>query len=569
MQPTNDRPVRSGGSRWVRYVPFVAIVVVIAVIAVALGGGGGDDDENANDGGSGNGTGELPLTFDEAAEQGLDVDFGPGCDTTTGQVKVEYVYAAPCVEPFEGDNGGATSPGVTTDEITVVVYNADPALDPLQAAFFRGAGADVDPDANRTGFEGYLRLFEQYYELYGRKLRIESYRGTGTPDDEVKAKADAIAIADEYHPFAVINGPTQSSAFADELAARKILCVGICSLAFPEQFTADRDPYLWSNSPSPDQANIHAAELIGTQLAGRKAEFAGDASFQDQERSFGFVHYDNPDGRYKPGFEAYVDLLRDEYDVEPAVDLPFFLDLARAGENARTTIAALKDAGVTTVVFSGDPITPSYLTKEATAQDYFPEWVITTTVLADAAIFGRTYDQEQWEHAFGLALNPVRGVQATQDGYNLWQWQYCEEPPANIYGVLLPGPSLLMVGISLAGPDLTPQTFRAGLFRSGIRGGGAMHPRYSQGKHGVWPGTDLYGFDDAGILWWDPEAEGPDETGSMGKGLYRYTKMGKRYLPKDWPSEQVELFDGANTVTIFDELPPEDRTPDYPSPCAR
>jgi hypothetical protein len=566
MQPTADRPAPRRRRGLVRYLPFVVIAVVIAIVAVAVGGGGGGDDKSK----SGGKVGQLPLTFEEAKAQGKSIDFGPNCDTTTGQVKIPYVYAALCVEPWKGgDNGGATSSGVTSDQITVVVYIADPALDPLQAAFFRDSGANIDPDANRAGFNGYLQLFEKHYELYGRKLRIEPYTGTGAPSDEVKAKADAIAIADQYHPFAVINGPTQSSNFADELAARGILCVGICSIAFPESFTADRNPYLWSNGPSPDQANIHAAEMIGKQLAGKKAEFAGDPGLRNQKRKFGFVHYDNPDGRYKPGYEKYLKLLDDKYQVKPAVDIPFFLDLSKAGEIARTTIAALKEGGVTTVVFGGDPIMPSYLTKEATAQDYFPEWVITTTVLADTAIFGRTYDQRQWAHAFGLALVPARGAQPTQDGFALWHWQFCEDPPSNTYSILFPGPSLLMAGIQLAGPDLTPQTFEAGLFRAGVRGGGALHPRLSEGHHGIWPGTDLYGIDDAGMLWWDPDAQGVDETGGDGKGLYRYTKMGERYLPEDWPSRQIKLFDKAGTVTIFDHLAPEDRTPEYSSPCAK
>src|SRR4029077_12271958 len=87
--------------------------------------------------------------------------------------------------------------------------------------------------------------------------------------------------------------------------------------------------------------------------------------------------------------------------VKIAADLPFLLDLSKAQENARTMIAKLKDAGVTSVVFTGDPLTPSSLTIEATAQNYFPEWVIGTNALVDIALFGRTYDQEQWKHAFG------------------------------------------------------------------------------------------------------------------------------------------------------------------------
>jgi len=537
-------------------------MVVVAIVAVFLSGGGDDGQED-----TGKKVGSLPLTFQEAKAQGKNIDFGPNCDPTTGRVKIPTVYAAPCVEPFTGDNGGATSPGVTADEISVVVYIADPKLDPLQAAFFRGAGANTDPDANVQGFTNYLNLFGGHYEFYGRKYKINSYLGTGAPDDEVKAKADAIAIADQFHPFAVVNGPTQSSSFADELAARKILCVGICSLAFPNGFTLDRDPFLWASGPSPDQGNVLAAEMIGKQLAGKKTSFAGDDSLNGKKRVFGFVHYDNPDGRYKPGFETYLDLLSSKYGVKAAVDFPFFLDLTRAGEIASSAIAALKDAGVTTVVFSGDPIMPGYLTREATTQDYFPEWVATTTVLADTAIFGRTYDQQQWAHAIALSLVPARGEQSTQDGFVLQQWQYCTDPPSQNYQVLFPGPLTLSSGIQLAGPNLTPESFRAGLFRAPVTAGGPTRPTTSRGHHHIWPDLDLYGSDDAALAWWDPNAEGVDEVGQQGKGLYQYTDKGKRYLRGEWPDKTIKLFDPSTTVAIFDQLPARDQAPDYPSPC--
>ena len=51
---------------------------------------------------------------------------------------------------------------------------------------------------------------------------------------------------------------------------------------------------------------------------------------------------------------------------------------------------------------------PIYLTKAATEQNYFPEWVITGTVLTDTTALGRLYDQKQWAHAFGLSSLPVR-----------------------------------------------------------------------------------------------------------------------------------------------------------------
>ena len=69
-------------------------------------------------------------------------------------------------------------------------------------------------------------------------------------------------------------------------------------------------------------------------------------------------------------------------------------------------IAKLKSAGVTSVILAGDPVFPTFLTKEATAQGYFPEWVVLGYAFTDTAVFGRQYDQQQWAHAFGVSLLP-------------------------------------------------------------------------------------------------------------------------------------------------------------------
>ena len=64
-------------------------------------------------------------------------------------------------------------------------------------------------------------------------------------------------------------------------------------------------------------------------------------------------------------------------------------------------------------------------------------------------------------------------------------------------------------------------------------------------------------------LWWDAEAEGPDETGEDGTGLYRYVNDGERYLPHEYTSD-VEVFDRGNSVTQITDPPPAEIPPDYP-----
>src|ERR1039457_2513124 len=103
----------------VRYLPFLAVIVAIAVIAAVAPGATGSSPRAVSS------IGPRPLTFDQARTQGVKVNWGPNCDTTTGRVAVPLSYAPPCVQPWRGgNNGGATAPGVTSDSLTLAVYQA-------------------------------------------------------------------------------------------------------------------------------------------------------------------------------------------------------------------------------------------------------------------------------------------------------------------------------------------------------------------------------------------------------------------------------------------------------------
>jgi hypothetical protein len=510
-----------------------------------------------------------PMTPLKAKLQGkTDIDFGPNCDTTTGRVKIPSVYAPPCVQPFTGKNGGATSQGVTADEVKVVVYTGDPAKDPLLAGQARAAGATLDVGAIQDTWRGYFDIYNQMFQFYGRKITPEFYVGTGPGSDTTAAKADAIAIADKK-PFAVLGGPGQSTTvFADELAHRGVACLGTCALAMPTKITEQNKPFIMTDTLSPEQSAQLTAEFVGKQLGKGKAGFAGNDATKNKNRVYGIVHYNTPDGQYTGLFNDLKAGLK-KYGITAKADQSFFLDLSRAQEIARTVITKLKDAGVTTVVYTGDPVMPGSFTKEATAQDFHPEWVIGPNVLVDTAFFARTFDQDQWGHAFGVQLNPGRVPQQLNAAYSLYQWFHGTAPPNNTYGVISPSVSEFARGVMLAGPKLTPQTLRDGLFRYPPSGGDPVNPQQSWGKHGAWPGTDWYGNDDAGMLWWDPTAVGEDEIGQVGNGEYRYAAGGKRYVRGKFPPKgQGGLFDTASSVTIFEQIPPESATPDYPPPAS-
>lgn len=496
------------------------------------------------------------------------IDFGPNCDTTTGRVKIPTVYAPPCVQPFTGKNGGATSQGVTGDSIKVVVYVGDPSKDPLLAGQIAAAGASLDPNQIKDTWRGYFDIYNKMFELYGRKFDVQFFDGTGSGSDTAAAKADAIAIA-AMKPFAVAGGPQQSTTvFSDELAHRGVLCVGTCATAVPQKIVTGNAPYIFPEGPTPEEAARIAAEFIGRQAGPGKAQYAGDDATKNKNRVYGIAHYDTPDGQYKGLFDTLESGLK-KYGIRAKADQSFFLDPSKLQENARTIITKMKNAGVTTVIYTGDPLSPASLTREASAQNYHPEWIIGPSVLADTSIFGRTFDQDQWGHAFGIALVPGRVPQSDNPAFSLYQWFHGSAPPNNTYGVIAPSIADLARGATLAGPKLTPQTFRDGLFRYPPSGGDAVNPTVSWGKHGFWPFVDYNTSDDAGMLWWDPSATGEDEVGHQGTGLYRYADNGKRYTLGKFPANgQGGLFDTAASVTVFPQLPPESSTPNYPPPAS-
>jgi hypothetical protein len=550
-----------------RYGPFVAIVVIIGIIAlIASGGGDDDDDGRVEAGGNGDGDSELPLTFQEAEDQGVEIDFGPNCDPATGRMKVPTNNAAPCTEPYDEaeGNGGDTSPGVTADAIKVVVYVGQ--NDPLQEALVAGAGASTDPkDYYQTAVD-YLRGFEKVYQTYGRTLDIVALNATGGPADEAAARADAIKVVQEIKPFAVLGGPNQTSAFWEEIAKAGIMCIGTCTLAESQERINDAAPYVWPTGIAPEQADALWIEMLSKQLAGGNAEYAGDEEFQSQERVFGFIGAETEQGEFTQRHDNLRSALS-EQGIDVVESQSYVFNPAQGQEIARTTINKMKNAGVTTVLMTVDPLIPANITREATSQEYFPEWVIGPNVFADTTVFGRTFDQRQWEHAFGMSVLSARVPREKQESYIVYEWMNGKEPPVNAQGIPYGGAWYFMTGVHLAGPNLTPENFEAGMFKFTPRGKGIVESHVSWGTS-LWEGDlapDHNGSDDATMIWWDPDApEVEDEVGNRGTGAYRYVDGGARYLAGEFPDEKVEWFNDEGTVFLYEDRPEEDQLPDYP-----
>lgn len=509
-------------------------------------------------------TGPAPTTGggDDAPVTTAPAALPANCDPATGRIKFPSLFAPPCVHPV-ADNGGATYQGVTADTITVVLYRALP--NPAVDALLRAAGAGDTWSDVLASYRDWITMFQTSYETYGRRIDLKIIEGSGESTDDAAARADAIKVATQMKPFAVIGGP---AAFVDELAQRGIIV--ITQAQRPIEYFAERAPFVYGTQMSSTQAFAHLAEYIGKRLAGQPARHAGDPKLAAQTRSFGLLYLDTSEGVYRPGVD-YLERQLAGYGVKLTDKVSYEAEISRAQEQARVMIARLKDRGVTTVLFSGDGLAPIFLTQEATRQQYFPEWLLSGGSLVDTNFFGRTYDQRQWKNAFGISQLWIRPPNPQTEPYYQHQQFFGRSPKADASPeVLYQEVQLLATAIHLAGPNLNPATFRDGLFSfppSGV--GGISVVQRSWGNHGVWPFPDWTAFDNVAEVWWDPSARGADEIGNVGTGMFRFVDGGRRYSPGQWPASEPRVFDPANAPTAYDQLPEPDRYPTYPDFGAR
>ena len=553
MQPASAGDSSSGSGRaWRRWGPIAAIVAVVAIVGgVLVATSGGDDDDgdaapstsaapasaavtdapgtttagseatapasSAAGSTAAPSGGEItyPLSFSDAEEQGIEVEWDERCDTERGTIAVPDFFAPECYAPFEGDNGGATAPGVTADSIKVVYYLAQEE-DPIINYITDAINSDDTIEQQIETMQNIVRFYQTYYETYGRTVELIPFVATGGATDEVAARADAVRIAEEIQPFVVWQGPALTPAFGDELAARGVMCIS-CVPGQPTEFYQERAPYVWAIDGSQQQKQDHVFEFVSKQLIGKPASHAGD-ELAATERTFGLLYIETSAASTE--LAQRMAGLMEEAGAPLAEVIPYSLDPATIQQTALQAITRMKSAGVTSVIFTGDPVAPRDFTREATAQAYFPEWIVAAATLIDTNAFARTYDQQQWEHAFGVSQLAAT-LEPEISGYpTLYEWFNGVAPPADAeIGVDQPQAALFYSILQNTGPNLTHETWADALINANPTARGAVsQPSLSWGDKGLWDYTDYHGIDDATAMWWDPTTTGPDELSREGPG---------------------------------------------------
>ncbi|MDQ1395583.1 MAG: hypothetical protein QOG64_842, partial [Acidimicrobiaceae bacterium] len=234
-----------------------------------------------------------------------------------------------------------------------------------------------------------------------------------------------------------------------------------------------------------------------------------------------------------------------------AKEIQYLYDPGRNQNDVTNMISQMKGAGVTTIVPFWDPLYPILITKEATNQAYFPEWLITGTGLSDTTTAGRLYDQAQWQHAFGVS--PLWVTWATvpkSAGYREYHWARPDDAAGqegvliNIYRARI---GELFTTIHMAGPNLTNDSAAAGAFAYPKTGGTAARPLLYRTRQ--FP-TAVKDFVE---VWYDVTQQGPDERGQTGAGMVAKADSGKRFQSGQWYQGDSKAFVKAGSVTVTDD----------------
>lgn len=556
MQPSSDTSHEPDRSPLRRYGPVGAILVVLALIvgaSVVMSGDDDEGDEQTTDTTVEEGYPEGVVTWSMAKEQGLDAEFPDTCDEETGKVAIPFFFAPECTAIAEPDPNH-TAMGVTEDTIKIVLWL--PNENDLIFAFIKQAlGFDDTVDEVKETQLGLVEIFEKYYNTYGRKVEVEFVQASGNMNDTTAARSDAVKAA-AMKPLAVLGGPLLASVWTQELHNQGIICVACPGIDDPE-------PTSFGLVPSEGQLNEHALAYVNAKLKGKKVEFAG-GDLNGKDRVFGQLTLAQSENTKEKAKDLKQDLIDDGVDV--AKDFTFELNLGGAAEFATSAVTDMKEAGVTTVLVRGDPITLGDITREATKQDWYPEWVMLTPQLLDTNAGAQLVDKEQWRHAFGISYLPPASEPKLNPAYKLYEWYHGEPPPAE--GSLLltyPQIALFFTGLHLSGPSPDAETTRQAAFAFPPTPRARTQPSVNYGTE-LWGGdVDYQGIDDLVEIWYDPDAEITDEFGNEVKGGYWYVDGAKRYYADEWPSE-LKVFDEEGAVTKITEAPPEEEVPDYPSP---
>lgn len=468
--------------------------------------------------------------------------------------QTEDPLSPPCVPFFEGENGGSTYPGVTKEEIKIVLYNDGNTKGDMNQPYkpsdddnTGGAPAPYQETNLVRTIKAQLRYFQSRYQTYGRRVQVDAQKssgGLGTNCEQRKGDADETIAT--FRPFAAVHLGDGAQCYMEHLAKRyETPSFGLNSDVQRHRYENFR-PYVWGFFPDQESESAWSASFICRKLFGRPAKFTNDLLLKGNERKFGMV-IPQSSGR-GPESEQLAKLLRtymkDECGLEP--EIAFFS--GGGADKAPTIMSSFKQKGVTTVICYCVPVptetTVSTMQGAATGINYFPEWYWDHTSRMFRAVWEQTYGDPK-HMSFGVSHHWRQPAFRQQQAYRAYVSQQPNtEPNAflnfDIYHLFLN----LFQAIQAAGPELTPESVERGMFTFNYPS--RANPMVPTGGYGPYNKAAIspYTFVDTAMgWWWDPTGTPPG--GRSGEGCLRLMDQGRRYYPGAWPLGDADLFVGG------------------------
>ena len=456
--------------------------------------------------------------------------------------QTEDPQSPPCVALWEGkDNGGATSKGVTKDEITIAI----PTM------WFERELRNIEAHFNKR------------YEFYGRKLRLVPYSPKGAFSKGDSMEADAAKVDEELKAFAsttyIVQFAGQESTYYNALARRKVISESASFLGPPSLTEAEMTkfhPYQWNYWASVDVVQRNMAEIICKQMVNKPPAYAGAPESSRPVRKFGLIIDATVQGGTPLSAEPLLAPTRRcgaQWEVAQMTPQRPSENESWHHDATRSPIAKLQSAGVTTVICLCLKPLLGAATDNAVVAGFFPEWFI-------QPFGGQDPDESGWVINIGQENQVIglRGWNKSLPRAQMPYWNAIREVDATYpetqhnsdttYWEIL----MLASGIQMAGPNLTPETFGAALQRT-------RFPNPSCGKAPFYQAC--VGFEashtmikDFAFVWWKPDGRSeeidysrhPDSYRANKGGAYCYQETGRRYSLGTWPTRDLAVF-GSNT----------------------
>jgi hypothetical protein len=482
---------------------IVAAIVIVLLLVPTIKSSGGT-------------WGAIPADVTVPAEPGTSGVTVAGVQCRPGVRQIPWSKYAPiCLPAWHGNNGGATWNGVTAHTITLSYRMASTTELAFLYSILPPSVVGTNNEAVRT-MQAYVNTFNHYFELYGRRVVLVPFNGQGnfinedTGTGQQQAEADAVTVATKLHAFADMSLIDSSTMYDTALSGQGVVTFGLYLQDY--SWYAAHAPYEYTPGPNCTKDASAIGALLGHQLAGLPAIYAGSPAIRAKIRSYGILYPANP-GSTLCAQDISQELRR--YGAPVRLMDAFTFNLSELPAQLTSALAQMKNAGVTTVICSScDPVTPILMMSAAQSQGYYPEWFMQSYFAqSDSGIdpFIQLVQKAAPGEVGGIIGTGVSAVPtSSQEAIRAYEMSH----GGNTRGIMPSYPfaygSLMMFfdALQAAGPYLTPKTFEQGLANTR-----ELPPSVPGGMLGGWsfgPGT----FDPASnfqVVHWYPNVTSPED----------------------------------------------------------